>query len=321
MTSMTTFQKSKNQFRIGKLSSTGETCEHCLLIKMAVQLKKSVSGFMKETTVEPIMFLYTLASLHHPALQALIYQKACLMDFTDDICDNLMNENLTAEEDAVQTEASLWFMYENICFEVPCIFVTLFYGTISDSWSRKASLVLPVIGQLLSVITYMINVHFMDSHVGYILIGRVISGLFGGWLTIHMAMSSYLSAFTTEKTRTSRIAIMQGIHSLAAAVAGITSGFILDNTSFVFVFSLTMAIYVVTILYTIIFLKELERDIQNRKANQNWTTKSCTGFLDTATASLKCLLKKRRFNRRVHCFVILACMFTYTIGHQGNFLP
>ncbi len=240
------------------------------------------------------------------------------MNFSDNICNNLMNETLTEEEDIVQTEASHWFMYESFCFEVPSIFVALFYGTISDSWSRKVSLILPVIGQSLSVITYIINVHFKDSHVGYILIGRLVSGLFGGWVTILMAVSSYLSAFTTEKTRTSRIAIMEGICSLTAAIAGLMSGIILDNTSFLFVFSLTLGIYFVTILYTIIFVKELEQDKQNRKENQNATTKRCSGLVNTATASLKCLFKKRRFNRRVHCCVIMACMFTFSLAHQGN---
>ena len=287
---------------------------------MAIELQTHARCLVKEMTVEPIIFLFTLASLHHPALQALIYQKVCLMNFSDKICSDLRNENLTAEEDVVQTEASHWFMYESFCFEIPSIFVALFYGTVSDSWSRKASLLLPVIGQALSVITYIINVHFKDSHVGYILIGRVISGLFGGWITILMAMSSYLSTLTTEKTRTTRIAIMEGICSLTAAIAGFMSGIILDNTSFIFVFSLTLGIYFITIMYTVICVKELEQDKQNRKSNQGVTTTKCSQFVDTATASIRCLLKKRRFNRRTHCFIIMACMFTFSIGHQGKYL-
>ena len=286
---------------------------------MAVKLRTHAINVLKEITVEPIMVFYTLAHIHHPAVQALVYQKVCLMSFPDNICSNLKDKNLTAEEDIVQAEASHWFMYENFSFEMPAILMALVYGTISDSWSRKASILVPVIGHLLSVISDILNVHYRDSHVGYMLIGRLISGLFGGGIAIHLAVSSYLSAFTTEKTRTTRMAIMGGICSLTAAIAGYTSGIILDNTSFIFVFLLTLAIYFIIILYTIIFVKELQQDKQNRQENQNVMKKGCSGFLSTGMASIKCLLKKRRFNRRVHIFVIMACIFTFSIGHHGNY--
>ena len=182
------------------------------------------------------------------------------------------------------------------------------------------TLVLPIIGQILSTTNALIIALVQDSPVGFLLFGRLLSGLFGGWITMFMACSSYLSAFTTERTRTTRIAIMEGVCSVTMAIAGLLSGIILDHTSFRFVFLLTTGIYVLALNYIVIFIKELEEDKTNRQKVQNtsrtehWrVTKICRMIAET----MKTAVRKRKFNQRKQLLMILLCMFSSLIGHAG----
>ena len=285
--------------------------------------KRRSKEILREITVEPIVFLFSLTALQHPAVQALYYHKVCLSSFSEDICNHLQNGSFPVEEDKVQRETSHWFLYNIICFEIPSIFVSSKYGTICDSWSRKVTLVLPVVGQILNTANTLIIALIQDSPMGFLLFGRLLSGLFGGWITMFMACSSYLSAFTSEKTRTTRIAIMEGVCSVTTAIAGLLSGIILDNTSFRFVFLLTIGIYVLVLNYIVVFVKELEEDKTNRQqlrntnGTKNWkVTKICHVIAET----MKTAVKKRKFNQRKQLLMILLCMFTSLIGHAGLYV-
>ena len=249
---------------------------------------------LQETTIEPIILLFSLAAFHYPAVQALFYQKVCLTKYSEEICDNLQNGSFPVEEDMVQTETSHWFLYEIICFEIPSIFVATIYGILCDSWSRKVTLVLPLIGQILSTVNTLMIAILKDSPIGFLLFGRIISGFFGGWVTLLMACSSYLSAFTSQKTRTTRIAIMEGLCSVTMAVAGLISGIILDNTSFLFVSIMTLGLYLLTVVYIAIFIKELNEDKTNRREQLNKSEKitwNCTKLFYMIVKTLKTVTK------------------------------
>ena len=284
---------------------------------------RKLKEIVREITVEPVIFLFSLAALQYPAVQALYYHKVCLSWYSTEICNHIQNGSFPVEEDEVQTETSHWFLYDIICFEIPSIFVSSIYGTICDSWSRKLTLVLPILGQILSATNTLVIALVQDSPVGFLLFGRLLSGLFGGWITMFMACSSYLSAFTSEKTRTTRIAIMEGVCSVTMAIAGLLSGIILDNTSFRFVFLLTIGIYVLALNYIVIFIKELEEDKTNRQQSRNvsgtknWrVTKICRMIVET----METAVRKRKCNQRKQLLMILLCMFSSLIGHAGLYI-
>ncbi len=273
-----------------------------------------------QVSVEPIMLLFTLSRLEAPAMLALFYRKVCLTMFTPGVCEHLSNGSFPQEEDAVQAQTSHWFLYTIICFEVPSIFMSTIYGTICDSWSRKATLMLPLVGQILSTLNTIAVSAVRDSPVGLLLLGRLVSGFFGGWVTMFMACTSYLSASTDVKSRTTRIAVLEGICSVTSAVAGLLSGIILDKTSFLFVFLLTVGIHVLALLYTFIFVKELNEDKNDRIDRPSEIQKKLypRTVLRMIAATFKTATKKRKHNLRRQLGMVLLCMFTSFIGYAGE---
>ena len=183
-------------------------------------------------TVEVIIVLYIFASvLLSPALNALVYRKICLERFNLTVCDNLNEEENQDFETVVQSDASHWYLVNNLCAEIPSILLSPIYGSLSDNMGRKAALILPLFGQILCTVNYVINSLFMDLPVWHILFGTLTGGIFGGWVSCGMACFAYLSEVTAEKSRTARIAIVEGASSVSAAVAFLIGGRILDSTS------------------------------------------------------------------------------------------
>ena len=107
--------------------------------------------------------------------------------------------------------------------------MSFFYGSLSDHVGRKMTLILPTIGQAISMANYIIQSVHMEYHVGYILIGRMISGIFGGWIGCCLASFSYLSAVTSPDTRTVRISLAEGCISISISISFFISGVILDK--------------------------------------------------------------------------------------------
>ncbi len=284
--------------------------------------KKSQNVFMRlrrTITVEPPVLLFMFAiGLHGPALQGLTYHKVCFMDFNYDhsICSNLKNESFYIQEDEVQSGSSHWFLYQNLCFEIPAIILSFFYGSLSDHFSRKLGLVLPLIGQSMAVANYIINAVYLEMHVGYILIGQVISGCFGGWITFLLSVFSYLSEVTSKSARTSRIAIVEAVISLSIAISYFISGIVLDNTSYTVVFSISLALYILGIIYIYTWLLTLPKEEEEQRLNIVRSLKTVFTFKQLKE-SFTCMFKKRRNRGRLRLLVLLLCVFMSAVSYNG----
>ena len=129
----------------------------------------------------------------------------------------------------MQSEASHWILYEHLAFELPSLVVSFLYGFLSDHVSRKIALILPIIGQVLCMSNYIIQSVYIDAHIGFLLIGRVISGVFGGWISCCLASFSFISQITSPDNRTVRISIAEGCISFAIALSVFISGMLLNR--------------------------------------------------------------------------------------------
>ena len=54
--------------------------------------------------------------------------QVCIGMYTHDVCSDLQNGTYSDEEDVVQGETAVWMLYEHVCFEVPSLFLSFFYG-------------------------------------------------------------------------------------------------------------------------------------------------------------------------------------------------
>ena len=83
------------------------------------------------------------------------------MRFPDNYtCYNLHNKSLKAEEDEVQTAMAQWMAYSLWLQAIPPLLLTFIYGAISDSYSRKIVMMLPVIGLLLEALIFILMTFF-----------------------------------------------------------------------------------------------------------------------------------------------------------------
>ena len=272
----------------------------------------------RTVTVEPVLFFFTFAlALQGPAVSALVYRKVCLSKYDVNVCDNLKNSSNHAAEDDVQGGSSHWFLYHNLCFEIPAVLVSFLYGSLSDNVSRRLTLALPAVGQMLSTTNFVVTSVYLESHVGYTLIGQLISGLFGGWITCCLAAFSYLSEVTTVASRTTRTSIAEGVISYSIATSFFLSGIILDHTSFQFVFSISVGLNVLVVVYTYAWVKDPPRDKQVRKGRLQLairTSKHWQRFKDT----FLCVFQKRESGGRARLLLLLSAVFSSMVSLNGK---
>ena len=230
--------------------------------------------------VEPIIFVYMLIMyLQYPAIQALIYSKVCLQNYNETICHHLSNKTNKGHEIHVQKETSYWIMYQNLALLLPSIFSAMMLGRIGDTVSRKWTILSPLIGQFFCGIIYLINAHYIHISLGYLLIGALVSGLFGGFTSLIMGIYSYLSHTTELKSRTIRMGILESMTFFAATLGVLLVGVILDNFGYIAVFGIIFALSSIVMLYTIFVLEDITPETDSTNQTHICSTKRCKHFL------------------------------------------
>ena len=270
-------------------------------------------------TSEPVLLAFMLGmGLYDPTIRALTYHKICLMELNDTfICDNLHNASFKEQEDIVQTQSSYWFIYMQMCFELPAIFLSFFYGSLGDHVSRRMALLLPCLGQALAMLNYVMCSIYLDSHVGFILIGQTITGIFGGWITCLLACYSYISEMSTSSRRTLRISVGEGIESVSLAGAMFVSGILLDSTSYVVVFSVAMILNLVGVVYCLVYVDDPPRQLAH--------THTCKEALQEVFQlrrikdAFMCVIRKRENRGRLRLLLLLTSLFFGMVSYYGKY--
>ena len=270
-------------------------------------------------TIEPALFLYLLAwGTFWPTVNGLLYRKVCMMNYNTFICDNLHNHSFHEQEDHVQKMTSHWQLAQNYIFEVPAILVAFTYGSLSDRFSRKLTIVLPAIGQILSSILFGLTAIFMDAHVIYTVLGGLPNAFTGGWITLFMASFSYLSESSSPENRTKRIYIAEGVAGISMAMALSVSGVILDHTNYTVVFSLTIGLSVLCTIYVLVFLQEPPKVKHLEELGKG--KGKCAVFLHQTKESMTTVFRKRENNGRARLLVSLLIIFTSMVSSNGKLI-
>ncbi|WAR18216.1 PCFT-like protein [Mya arenaria] len=214
---------------------------------------------LKSITVEPVMFIYMFnVFLNFVTFQALVYDKVCKMKFNSTVCKNLENMTFALEEDTVQKTTSTWLLYSNLTMAVPGLLTVMFLlGPCGDRLGRKLPVLCPIIGAILSTVSNLVNAAYMDAPLEYLLIGTVLSGLFGGYIGALMAMYTYIAHISSPTHRTVRMGILEAMVFLSGTLGTAVSGVILDNTSYVFVFGLLAGLLLMGLGYTVVWVDNI----------------------------------------------------------------
>lgn len=232
--------------------------------KKKLTLGERLTLIKNNTTVEPILFCYIIPGmLSSLAIQNLYLEKACRinLNYSTEICDALnlrQTENYTNEEQEVQRVTASVTLWKNILQTVFPVIVMLFVGAWSDkTGKRKAIILLPVVGEILSYIGIILNTYFFNLPVEVTAFAEVIfPAIVGGGYTNSIGVYSYIDDITPAEDRTFRMGLVSMCSSIGYSVGSALSGVLFAWAGYYGVFSVSLSFHLFSLAYGYIFLKE-----------------------------------------------------------------
>ena len=213
-------------------------------------------------TVEPVEFFYVLMfTTSNVVRDNLFLDKVCLLDlkYPADACYNLthgikINKSIS---DTVQNNAANLEVIDGILVAIPAVIFSLFVGAWSDANGRKAVLILPFIGNILSFLIYIINYYWFEEISTLNLLWGSIAGFTGGYVVLNIGLYGYVSDVTSPENRTMRLSILNGVFS-AGFVIGTTFGGKLYKSyeNYYLNFGVSIVFGLAGMIYAIFFTKE-----------------------------------------------------------------
>ncbi|XP_053313061.1 proton-coupled folate transporter [Spea bombifrons] len=203
-------------------------------------------------TVEPVLFMSMFAmALQGPLVTQYIWEQMSVdVGFNGTKkqgCDPL-NNTIDPLQQEVETLTSHWSLYINLGGFLVGLFSVMLLGPWSDSVGRRPVLILPAIGLALQAAVYLV-VMYQKLHVGYFLLGRIISGITGDFNMILAGCFAYISDVSDRQSRTFRVAILEACLGIAGMVASIIGGHWRKAQGYINPFWLVFAVYLFTALY------------------------------------------------------------------------
>ena len=282
-------------------------------------VKRSLSWI----TVEPVEFFYVLMfTTSNVVRDNLFLDKVCLLDFnyTSEACYNLthglkVDKNIS---DNVQDQATSMEVIDGILMALPAVIFSLFVGAWSDANGRRAVLIIPFLGNILSFIVYIVSYHWFTQIPPWHLLWGSVAGLTGGYVCLNIGLYGYVSDVTTAENRTMRLSILNGVFS-AGYVIGTTLGGKLYTAygNYYLNFGISIGFGIIGLLYATFIIKE--------SVLPNPTSQK-TRFFDikNVTESLKVALKSRPHHGRVHVILLIlnfaVFMFCLNTSHYDYLL-
>lgn len=216
--------------------------------------------------------------------------------------------NYTEQEKSVQTmvtEMTAWSY--PLQTALPGI-LTLFLGAWSDrTGNRKAFMVLPILGKLISVIGIILSTVFFFQ-VGLnetALLEGLPPALAGGRVAMTMAVYSYITDITSETERTYRLGIITAILTLSRPIGLALSGIMTKRFGYYGVFMVACVFYLIGFIYIVIRLKDRpKKAVDSDKQETILSVFSGQDFVATVNVAFR----PREGSRRLQ---IILTMFAY----------
>ncbi|XP_042300233.1 proton-coupled folate transporter-like, partial [Sceloporus undulatus] len=123
----------------------------------------------------------------------------------------------------LETLVAHWNLYLNLAGFLVGLFAVTLFGPWSDHVGRRPVLILPALGMALQAGIYL-AVMYAQLPVGYLLAGRILSGLLGDYNLILAACFAYAADVSEGPSRTFRVALLEACLGLAGMGASILGG-------------------------------------------------------------------------------------------------
>jgi len=261
-------------------------------------------------TVEPVLFFYMLATfMQYAVFQDLVYEKTCLDNFNQTVCQNLNNN--TEALDIVQEQSSHWILSSTIALTVPSIIVANFLGALSDTYDRKLPLIFPNIGMILASVVYILLSVYESFPISLIILASFLSGIFGGFVSCIMAVMSYISSISSQESRSMRVALLEAMTFVGGTIGPFIGGAILTATdSHSAVFLVILCCHVINIVYIMFCIPSVKNPSFRDSRPSCRQLFSCHSFV----SSVKIFSKARtNFRRRNIILLIISAFMIMTV--------
>ncbi|KAL3289020.1 hypothetical protein HHI36_003463 [Cryptolaemus montrouzieri] len=302
------------------IDNISQSCDHVKAASVDYHWKtKCQTSFWKKfkyiithITVEPIVFLYILAStMNSLVTQNLSLEKACRVNLhlNESICDAMVLRNrsgyLPEDEVDVQKMVVQWAAYKAFVIGSVTVVLIVFFGSWSDRHRRRKPLILfPMYGDLIGSIGLLIcSFYLRELSIEYTwLVDTISLALFGGPCILFLGIYSYVGGNSSEEDKTLRIGSVAIANMVGMSTGMFMSGILLNRLGFLGAYSISATCLTMAILYGRVMVKEkgvkVEEDVK-------------TGFfqdlfaLEHVKNTFKICFQKRECNRRKRILILM----------------
>ncbi|CAL4151396.1 unnamed protein product, partial [Meganyctiphanes norvegica] len=229
-----------------------------------------ILNVLNSITVEPILLMNAVASTGTEVIkESLQLDKSCLvtLNYTEDICQHLQDHQ--DESIKVQQASSTLNGAANAVQDFLPVLLLAYIGPLADRWGRKPFIYLAIIGGSLETISYLLNSIFFNWPAHVILVSPLLLSLSGGVASFQMLMFVYMADITNLSNRTLRIGILKVCMSYGRPFGRLIMGQLLSVSGYVTVFSTSLALYILCLIYTYVRLKESLPQTKRNLASSN----------------------------------------------------
>lgn len=311
----TTKKVNLEQYKCTKPYSGENNKSETKISKRLKEFLKKTWSFRSKVTVEPFVICYLLPSvLAGLAVQNLCLEKSCLVNLKYDevTCKHIMHgqtQNYTREERKVQEMvAGMTAWSFPLQTALPGILI-FFVGAWSDrTGNRKAFMVLPILGKLISIVGIILSTVFfmqvgMDETA---LLEGLPPALAGGRVVMTMAVYSYITDITSVSERTFRLGIVTAILTLTRPIGLALSGIMMRRLGYYGVFVTACVCYLIGFIYITLRLKEKTK--KKVVESDDPTPLLALFSLQDVVATMNVAIRTREGSKRLQIILI---MFAY----------
>ena len=290
---------------------------------LSMTKRKFVTG-VKNITIEPIILLVSLVtSIDSVALSQLIVDKSCAQDFnfTQEVCDNILNENYEHELSMVENEVAQYKVYENLIEHLFPIIMSFFLGSWSDIFGRKIVLYFFFAFRILEGSLLLVNVYFMEWPKEYMLLTvKLPLALSGGQLSYYMGINSFIADISAPEQRSFRMAILNLMGHLGQPFGTQIGKQLFGAGSYKCVIGSSLLGKVICLLLLVIRMETFKYKPKQKDIQENPVEKKQLHPLSPMhiIESFKTALKKRPNNKRFYLWVNLFVMNAVVIPMWGE---
>ncbi|XP_047494996.1 proton-coupled folate transporter-like [Penaeus chinensis] len=274
-------------------------------------------------TIEPMLFVRNIALYGMSVIREnLKLDRFCrvTLNRTEDECGR-MNDG---EHDDLQVEVqkldNMFNLFESLVGSLVPILLVVFIASWSDRRGRKVPLMISLCGSALYAAVYLLEAVNPSWPPEVLLLASFLQSVGGGWVLFFMAAYSYIADHSSGEARTLRMTVMSAVWQLGGPAGTALAAWLFDVGGYAWVFGLSLALYVLCLLYTLFVVRERARaPVEGGSQAQARGGGPCDArnILDLFRACFR----RRPGNGRLHLLLVMTFMLgAFSSGAHNMYL-